>query len=66
MPKVIKCHLCESKLNQNAIGLNKKFFSKKNTHLLCIHCLAAHLDVSEEDLFAKIEEFKAEGCKLFS
>jgi hypothetical protein len=32
---------------------------------MCIVCLAEYLDVPEDDLLAKIEEFKAQGCKLF-
>jgi len=66
MPKVTKCYLCESKLDKNAVGLNKKLLDKDLTRFLCIDCLATHLDVPVEDLRAKIEEFKAEGCKLFS
>lgn len=34
--------------------------------IMCLPCMADYLDVTEEDLLAKIEEFKQEGCKLFS
>jgi biotin operon repressor len=65
MAKIIKCYLCETGLDKNSVGLNKKLLDKKPKRFLCIDCLAAHLDVSMEDLCAKIEEFKAEGCKMF-
>lgn len=65
MEKVKKCYLCESKLDKDAIGLNKKLLNKNLSRFLCIECLAAHLDVSVEDLNAKIGEFKDQGCTLF-
>ena len=58
MEKVKKCYLCESKLDKDAIGLNKKLLDKNLSRFLCIECLAAHLDVSVENLNAKIGEFK--------
>lgn len=36
----------------------KKFF--------CLDCFASYLDTTVEELNEKIEEFKEEGCKLFS
>ena len=65
MEKLVKCYLCESNLDKNTIGLNKKFLGRKLTKFLCIDCLAAHIDISVEDLLAKIEEFKSQGCTLF-
>ena len=65
MGKVKKCYLCESELNKDAIGINKKLLDKNLKRFLCIDCLAAHLDVPSEDLVAKISEFKEQGCTLF-
>jgi hypothetical protein len=65
MEKVKTCYLCEAKLDKDAIGLNKKLLDKSRSHFLCIDCLASHLDVSVEDLRAKISEFKDQGCTLF-
>ena len=48
--------------------MNKKLFeaeAKKNL-FMCLHCMGDYLDCSEDDLREKIEEFKREGCKLFS
>lgn len=65
MAKAKKCYLCETKLDKDAIGLNKKLLDKNLSRFLCIPCLAAHLDVSLEDLVAKISEFRDQGCTLF-
>ncbi|KLU60080.1 hypothetical protein CEB3_c35110 [Peptococcaceae bacterium CEB3] len=65
MEKPIKCCLCESQLDKNTVGLNMKFHGRKITKYFCIKCLAAHLDISVEDLLAKIEDFKSQGCTLF-
>jgi len=32
---------------------------------MCIRCLAAHFDVTEEAIRKKIEDFRAQGCLLF-
>jgi hypothetical protein len=66
MPRAsTKCHLCGGLADRNAVGLNKKLLGEKVSKFFCISCLAEHLGVEVEDLFAKIEEFKAQGCKLF-
>jgi biotin operon repressor len=33
---------------------------------MCFPCMAEYLECSEDDLREKVEEFKREGCKLFS
>ena len=61
-----KCYACgKAPLSKNVIGLAKKLIDKKATSFYCIDCLAANLEVTTEELLAKIEEFKNEGCKLF-
>ena len=65
MEKLIKCTLCESELDKIAAGLNKKLFGKKTAKFYCLPCFAEHLDVTVEDLFAKVEDFKVQGCDLF-
>lgn len=62
-----KCYVCgKEPLSKNEIGLTKKLIDKKAKSFYCIGCLAEELDVTEEELLAKIEDFKNEGCKLFS
>jgi hypothetical protein len=65
MGKTIKCSLCEAVLDKNTIGLNKKFHGSRVVKFFCFNCLAIHLDISGEDLLAKIEEFKMQGCQFF-
>ena len=61
-----KCYVCgKSPLSKDEIGLTKKLIDKKTTNFYCLSCLAESLEVTEEALLAKIEEFKEEGCTLF-
>lgn len=61
-----KCYACgKSPLTKDEIGLTKKIIDKKATIFYCLHCMAEYLEVSEDELRAKIEEFKNEGCTLF-
>ena len=64
--EIKKCYVCgKSPLTKDEIGINKKIIDKKTTQFYCLSCLAEFLEVTEEELLAKIEEFKSEGCKLF-
>lgn len=61
-----KCYVCgKDGLTKNEIGLVKKMIDKKSTRFYCLSCLAEYFEVTEEELIAKIEEFKEEGCTLF-
>lgn len=60
------CVICGRKnLEKNTVGINKKLLGEKIENFYCMDCLAEYLDCSVEELLDKIEEFKAEGCKLF-
>ena len=60
------CYACnKSPLSKNEIGLVKKLIDKKSDKFYCLGCLAEMLEVTEEELLEKIEEFKEEGCTLF-
>lgn len=64
--EVIKCYVCGKKpLTRDEIGLTKKLIDRKAPHFYCLGCLAEYLEVTEEELLAKIEEFKEQGCTLF-
>lgn len=65
MVKNAKCYLCEAGIGKTAIGLNKKLLSNDVARFYCLDCLANYLDVTADELLAKVEEFKAQGCKLF-
>ena len=61
-----KCYVCgKTPLSKNEVGLTKKLIDKKTQQFYCLPCLAEYLEVTEEELLAKIEELKNEGCKLF-
>ena len=59
------CYVCRKELSKNEIGLTKKLIDKKANKFYCLTCLAEYLEVTEEELLAKIEEFKEAGCTLF-
>ena len=61
-----QCYVCgKAPLTKNEIGLTKKLIDIKAERYYCLSCLAEYLEVSEEELLAKVEEFKEEGCTLF-
>lgn len=61
-----RCYVCgKTPLTKNEVGLTKKLIDKKTKVFYCIDCLAENLEVTTEELEAKIEEFKEEGCTLF-
>lgn len=60
------CYVCgKTVLTKDEIGLTKKLIDKKSSVFFCVSCLAEQLEVTKEELLAKIEEFKEEGCTLF-
>jgi len=63
---VEKCYVCgKSPLSKDEVGLVKKLIDKKSSKFYCLSCLAEYFEVTEEELEAKVEEFKEEGCTLF-
>lgn len=64
IPKL--CFICNSNLPKDIIGLNKKLMGRKIGKYLCLLCLADYLEVTSDELLNKIEEFKEQGCSLFS
>lgn len=61
------CIACGKEITEkDTIGINKKLLGNKVKSLYCMPCLADYLGTTVEDLNEKIEEFKEEGCKLFS
>lgn len=60
------CVICEKQaLDKDTIGINKKLLGEEVENYYCMGCLAGYLECSVNELLDKIEEFKAEGCKLF-
>ena len=59
------CYICGEPLTKNEIGLTKKLIDEKAKKCYCLSCLADELEVTEEELREKIEDYKNEGCPLF-
>ena len=53
-------------LDKDTIGINKKLLGEDVSTYYCMDCLADYLGCEVQDILDKIEEFKEEGCKLFS
>ena len=63
----VHCYSCnKSSLTKDEIAVCKKLLGRKIKQFYCINCLANMLDVTTEELLARIEEFKTQGCTLFS
>lgn len=61
-----ECVICgKTDLDKDTVGINKKLLGEQIQNFYCIDCLAEYLECTVEELLDKIEEFKAEGCKLF-
>ena len=60
----MNCVRCAASLTYDEGGLNRKF--NAGAGALCIHCLAEKLNVSEERLKEKAEEYRKAGCLYFS
>jgi biotin operon repressor len=61
------CVMCgKEHLNKDTIGINKKLLGEDIENFYCLDCLAEYLGCTVDELLDKIEEFKEEGCKLFS
>ncbi len=62
-----RCISCgKSDLSKDEIGINMKLIGAETQNFYCIDCLSDVLGVSVVDIYEKIEEFKEEGCTLFS
>ena len=66
MKKIIKCKYCDKILKKDWIALNKKLIDRNIKKFMCLECMADEFDCEVEDLISKIEEFKNEGCELFT
>jgi len=64
--KQIGCAFCsKEKLSKDEIGLNKKLIHRQITRMMCLTCMAAYFETTEEELKEKVDEFKRQGCTLF-
>lgn len=64
---MIECVICgRIHLDKDTIGINKKLLGTSIENFYCMDCLAEHLECTVDELLDKIEEFKEEGCTLFT
>jgi len=64
--KQIDCAFCDNeKLSKIVIGLNKKLIHRQIERMMCMKCLSAYLETTEDDLCEMVERFKLQGCALF-
>ncbi|MDD2466406.1 MAG: hypothetical protein PHI97_20590 [Desulfobulbus sp.] len=64
--KKVDCAYCgKEKLSKNDIGLNKKLIHPQIERMMCLTCMAAYFETTEEELKEMIERFKQQGCALF-
>lgn len=62
----VSCVSCgKHELEKDEIGINIKLLGEQISSYYCLECLADYLEVTVDDLNAKIEAFKDEGCTLF-
>ena len=59
------CFQCGRPLEPDETALTKKMINRGATRFLCLSCLAAHFEVTEDALREKIREFREMGCTLF-
>jgi uncharacterized protein YlaI len=61
-----RCYICGKEISlKNEIGINKKLNGRSTQYFYCYNCLAKNWEITTEELFAKIEDFKSQGCVLF-
>ena len=61
------CIACGKRnLDKDTIGINMKLLGEDIANFYCLECLADYLGCAPQDILDKIEEFKEDGCKLFS
>ena len=64
--KQINCAYCDKeKLSKDEIGLNKKLIHRQIEQMMCLTCMAAFCETTEEELKKMIKGFKRQGCALF-
>ena len=62
----VDCVSCgKIELHKDEVGICLKLLGESTKSFYCLDCLSEYLGASADDIIAKIEEFKAEGCKLF-
>lgn len=65
--KHIDCSYCARKgLTKDEIGLNKKLIHYRVERMMCLVCISEYFDITVEEMEEMIQEFKRQGCELFT
>lgn len=62
----MRCFDCDKELSKDEIGVCKKLLGRQTKVYYCLDCFAAFLDTTQEEILSMIQEFKEQGCTLFS
>lgn len=57
---------CGRDLTSDEIGLHKKMINRGATEYMCLSCLAGFFHCKESLLLRKMEQFREQGCALFT
>ena len=60
------CKQCGKVLISDEIAIYRKLVSRNATEFLCRKDLSVYFGVTEEKIQEKIEQFRRQGCMLFS
>lgn len=60
------CKACGKALAQDEIAVTKKLINRGAAEFYCVSCLAAHFEVTRQDILERIAYFRETGCTLFS
>lgn len=64
--KAVDCAFCgKEDLSRDEIALNRKTIHRQIERMMCLTCMAACFETTEDELMEKIEEFRRQGCALF-
>ena len=61
-----ECCDCGRALKKDEVALTRKLIDVDTEEFYCLDCLSEFLGCTVQDLKEKIQEFKEQGCTLFS
>ena len=65
MKKIRTCVDCGRPISKDEFALSRKLIDIDTEESYCLSCMAESFGCTEDDLRAKIQEFKEQGCALF-
>ena len=64
---MVHCQWCGDAIKEKDVyAINQKLLGEETVDFFCMDCLAEYCGCDKEMLIEKIEQFKQEGCSLFS